>query len=259
MREGTRLCFCEIEGIRERLVSDKSGACRDLFELVLVVSGEGRITVEGAALNLADGDAFLISPMSYREISTQNEIEYISVAFSPSVAFPNDAQISKKLETQGCGRLYKTENSKRLLVAALSGIEIASELDGSNGYEYALAAVKQAVIILTSLSGESIYASEHELGAKICSYISENLTEELSLERIAKTFFISKFYLCRAFKNYIGSSIHSYIVAKRVGLAKRLIDSGEVASAVAYKVGFGDYSAFYRAYVKHVGKAPTQS
>ena len=36
-----------------------------------------------------------------------------------------------------------------------------------------------------------------------------------------------------------------------------MIEGGESASGAAYKVGFGDYSAFYRAYVKIVGKSPT--
>jgi homocysteine S-methyltransferase len=40
-------------------------------------------------------------------------------------------------------------------------------------------------------------------------------------------------------------------------LAKQLIEAGETASRAAYRVGFGDYSAFYRAYVKIVGKSPT--
>ena len=259
MREGTRFCSREIEGGRERLACEKKGACRDLNEIVLVISGSGKITVEGNSVDVAEGDAFLTRHMAYREISTQNEIEYMSVAFSPESVFPGDEQMQKKLEVEGCGRLYRSENGKRLLMSSLSGLDVASELEGASKYEYALSAVRQTVIILSSLSGESIFPSEDGLGARICSYISDNLTEELSLERIARAFFISKFYLCRAFKDYIGSSIHSYIVAKRVGLAKRLIDCGESASAVAYKVGFGDYSAFYRAYVKHVGKSPTQA
>ena len=41
--------------------------------------------------------------------------------------------------------------------------------------------------------------------------------------------------------------------------AKQLIESGETASGAAYRVGFGDYSAFYRAYVKVLGVAPTSS
>jgi AraC-like DNA-binding protein len=39
--------------------------------------------------------------------------------------------------------------------------------------------------------------------------------------------------------------------------ARELIEGGETASGAAEKVGFGDYSAFYRAYVKIVGKSPT--
>jgi AraC-like DNA-binding protein len=39
--------------------------------------------------------------------------------------------------------------------------------------------------------------------------------------------------------------------------AKQLIESGETASSAAYKVGFGDYSSFYRAYVKVIGRSPT--
>ena len=39
--------------------------------------------------------------------------------------------------------------------------------------------------------------------------------------------------------------------------AKELIEAGETASSAAYRVGFGDYSSFYRAYVKIVGEPPT--
>jgi AraC-like DNA-binding protein len=39
--------------------------------------------------------------------------------------------------------------------------------------------------------------------------------------------------------------------------ARQLIESGTTAAGAAEKVGFGDYSAFYRAYVKIVGKSPT--
>jgi len=73
---------------------------------------------------------------------------------------------------------------------------------------------------------------------------------------LAHRFFVSKYYLCRAFKRQSGSSIHNYINLKRVLYAKRLIESGETASHAAYMVGFGDYSAFYRAYMKHIGSSP---
>ena len=39
--------------------------------------------------------------------------------------------------------------------------------------------------------------------------------------------------------------------------AVELIEAGETASSAAYRVGFGDYSSFYRAYVKIIGEPPT--
>ena len=99
--------------------------------------------------------------------------------------------------------------------------------------------------------------NEGELGARVIRYLNENITRDVSLDSLAKRFFVSKYYLCRAFKKHNGISVHGYINQKRVMYAKQLIESGETASGAAYKVGFGDYSAFYRAYVKLVGKAPT--
>jgi AraC-like DNA-binding protein len=70
-------------------------------------------------------------------------------------------------------------------------------------------------------------------------------------------FFVSKFYLCRVFKGYSGTSIHAYINKKRIMMAKEYIENGMSARAASEAVGYQDYSAFYRAYVKIVGKSPT--
>ena len=61
-------------------------------------------------------------------------------------------------------------------------------------------------------------------------------------------------------KEHAGVRLDAYVSdvteLSRSGAVK-LIESGETASVAAYRVGFGDYSSFYRAYVKIVGHAPT--
>jgi AraC-like DNA-binding protein len=89
-------------------------------------------------------------------------------------------------------------------------------------------------------------------------YINDFIDKDNNLDFLSKKFFVSKYYLCHTFKKYTGVSIHSYINHKRVIYAKQLIDEGETASGAAYRVGFGDYSAFYRAYVKILGVPPTK-
>ena len=113
------------------------------------------------------------------------------------------------------------------------------------------------MLLLSVATRESIPRDERELGARVIKYLNEHIYKVVSLDKIAKKFFVSKFYLCRAFKKHNGISVHGYINQKRVMYAKQLIESGESASAAAYRVGFGDYSAFYRAYVKLIGRAPT--
>ena len=92
---------------------------------------------------------------------------------------------------------------------------------------------------------------------EVLSYINSNLENDLSLDTIASKFFISKYYLMRKFKNQIGSSIHSYVIQKRLILAKSLISDGLSMSTVCSKCGFNDYSSFVRAFKKAYGVSPS--
>lgn len=91
----------------------------------------------------------------------------------------------------------------------------------------------------------------------VLNYINSNLESDLSIDTIASKFFISKYYLMRKFKNQIGSSIHNYIIQKRLILAKSLISEGLTMSNVCSKCGFNDYSSFVRAFKKIYGVSPS--
>ena len=116
------------------------------------------------------------------------------------------------------------------------------------------------LIFLFSLANtERTVSYDGDISVRVIKYLNENINRNISLEFLANRFFVSKYYLCRVFKKHNGISIHGYITQKRVMQAKLLIEAGETASAAAYKVGFRDYSAFYRAFVKIVGLPPTNS
>ena len=74
----------------------------------------------------------------------------------------------------------------------------------------------------------------------------------------AKRFFISKYYLCHLFRKHTGVTVLAYLNSKRIAMAHHLISKGEPPTEVAYRVGFQDYSTFYRAYKKETGQAPTE-
>ena len=53
-------------------------------------------------------------------------------------------------------------------------------------------------------------------------------------------------------------SVFSYLATKRIALAEQLLEDGLPANEVAERVGFHDYSVFYRAYKKTTGRSPSQ-
>jgi AraC-like DNA-binding protein len=142
------------------------------------------------------------------------------------------------------------------LISAFERYAVAASLSDEEREAYMRILLSEIVLLLSVSRGDKISADDGELGAKVIRYLNDNITANITLDKLAKRFFVSKYYLCRAFKKHNGISIHGYVNQKRVMYAKQLMEEGETASGAAYRVGFGDYSAFYRAYIKVIGTSP---
>lgn len=90
----------------------------------------------------------------------------------------------------------------------------------------------------------------------ILAYLDQHLTEDLTLERLEKMFFISKYHLSRLFKKHTGSTIHEYIIYKRIALAKKMLADGYNVTEACMGSGFNDYTGFLRMFKKKVGVLP---
>ena len=78
-----------------------------------------------------------------------------------------------------------------------------------------------------------------------------NLSNDISLDRLANEFYVSKYHLCSIFKKFTGLTIGEYTTQKRLSMADDLVKEGESLSDAALKAGFKNYSSFYKAYKKH--------
>lgn len=92
----------------------------------------------------------------------------------------------------------------------------------------------------------------------LCSYIANHLDEDLSLSVLARTFFVSKFYISHLFKDTIGLSVHQYILKKRLSACKDALLGTIPVSQLFLQYGFHDYSSFYRAFKKEYGLSPKE-
>ena len=92
----------------------------------------------------------------------------------------------------------------------------------------------------------------------ILRYLSEHLTEPVSIDDLAARFFVSKYHMMRQFRAQTGYTIHGYLTGKRLMRARAMIATGTPVLQASEESGFGDYSAFLRAYRKQFGAAPNQ-
>ena len=236
--------------------------CHNEYEILYVAEGQGRYLIEGAEFELKPRTLVFIRPFEYHcvEVEANSIYERYVLHFSDKFVVNEILGVLNKLtgeSDESSGMFYSPDAIPQMVVSAFDRLEEGANLSDTEKKFYCKLVLSELLVLLSSLGNQKIAHDEGELGARVARYINEYLERDVSLDVIAKKFFVSKYYLCRAFKKYSGVSIHSYITQKRVVYAKQLIESGETASGAAYKVGFGDYSAFYRAYIKVIGRAPT--
>lgn len=93
----------------------------------------------------------------------------------------------------------------------------------------------------------------------IVRYITENLTDNLTLTTIADKFGMHPVHLARKFKQETGTTFISYVNNQRVYLAKYYFHLGKYQlSEVATLSGFNSHSYFTKVFKKTTGDTPTQ-
>lgn len=88
-------------------------------------------------------------------------------------------------------------------------------------------------------------------------FIEEHLAQDVTLERAAREFFVSKSTIDQLFRKKLGISFYRYLTQSRLIAAKERILEGEALGRICTDVGFADYSTFYRAFRREYGVAPS--
>ena len=107
------------------------------------------------------------------------------------------------------------------------------------------------------LLAEAIELQHDDLASDVAAYMERNLTQELDIERLCNTFFVSKNTLYRVFEKNYGQTVKQYLIALRMNEASRLLAETEMSiSEIATAVGIGDYHYFCRVFTRQTGISP---
>ena len=92
----------------------------------------------------------------------------------------------------------------------------------------------------------------------ICHYINEHYAESLSLEGIAKQFFMSRAKLVRIFCSVLNLSPNQYITNVRISEAKARLRHGASVQGAAFASGFVNASYFIKVFRRYTGMTPEE-
>lgn len=161
------------------------------------------------------------------------------------------------------GNLLRTAGTKWEYLGDLVHAGVSEAEHKSPGWETVV--VGNTISLLTQLKRAfsdagtgTMQAEEPELPERAIAYIEDNLTGKITLADAARHLYVSESTVSQTFRRKMGVSFYHFVMQKRLIAAKTLILQGIPLEQVGERVGFSDYSGFYRAFRQEYGISPRQ-
>ena len=235
-------------------------------ELLYFVGGVGTYVVEGSEYRLAPGSVMLMraGETHMMHIVPGTPYERYVINFSPAqlagmdpegrwtAPFRDRPLGQKNLYTAAQLDTRRIRSCFDMIYATADADPYVQRTTMQAGLAVILCEIERAYLMGNAFAAQA----PQGLIAGVVDYINRHLTEELSLDLLAKRFFLSKSYLNQQFRQATGTTIWDYVLLKRLMQARSAIRSGVPATEAFRASGFNDYSSFYRRYKGRFGVAP---
>lgn len=93
---------------------------------------------------------------------------------------------------------------------------------------------------------------------KVVIYIEENLTEELSLQKLADEIELSKYQLIRGFRKVEDTTPWKFLMKKRIDKVKEMLEEGISPGQAAVEAGFYDQSHMNNVFRENTCQTPKE-
>ena len=243
------------------------------YELYYFVSGDVKFLYDGAIYNMQPDSFIIVVPNVFHGIHVLSDKSYerYTLHFTEDVIRMNRRKLLmgalptlQNLYGEGGTLKHYTPDAKKLNLKPLfEEFDRLYELPKSAhlaGVETLTEAILLRLMLCAgaeSLPGDTqvFHAGLRDLD-EVRTYIHQNLTKKLTLEDVAGRFYVSKGKLNLRFSRQTGYTVMEYVNRCRLKYAQQLLLNGLSAAEACQASGFGDYTAFYRAYVKQLGHPP---
>ncbi len=240
----------------------------DRLEIYYFLAGDCTYLIEGTAYHLRPHDIIFKRPLEAHKLIVNDEsVPYERIGITLPLDMFNSLDNEQQLFTEMMQRPLGTNNrftaedfGNPLCTEAMAQIAARGEtMTRTEFLSHIFLLLTEADRVLKSKSSDT--QSNHRATAvstRLIDYTNEHLYDDITMQTLGDTFFLSYSQINRIFKQHTGSTAGQYITTKRLLSARDKIRHGASPAEVCYLCGYNDYSSFYRAYVKYFGHSPKQ-
>ncbi len=241
----------------------------DFYEIYFFLSGKVSYVVEGKTYHLKYGDILLTNNRElHKPLITDGRtydrfVVWVNPAYLHSLSCEG-ADLSLCFEASSKRHYNLLRPNSELLQTIRKLLERLESVNSQAVFGQAI--LQQAYLMeLLVYVNMAYFHSEDAPGtdivynikiSEIIRYINDNLCGDLSLDTLSREFYVSKYHLSRQFKQYVGLTIHQYVMKKRLIAAKLLLLDGASVSDAYAGSGFGDFSNFLKVFKQEFGVSP---
>lgn len=224
----------------------------DSYLVALVLSGQGTLVYNECTYPLQPGSCFFIDcKIPYCHQSSQKDPwELLWVHFKGASSSSYYEYFSSHSTPALCPTCFEElrDQLARLPKLCQNG-DLSAEIEASRILVEIL-----SLLLLALAAPQDISPTSRVKMEEIRAYLDEHFTEKFSLDQLSEQFFISKYHLSREFKAFYGITLNTYVIARRITLAKRLLRfSDYTLEDIARLCGFYDASYLNKQFKKSEG------
>ncbi|MGC6770312.1 helix-turn-helix domain-containing protein [Enterococcus sp. LJL128] len=223
-------------------------------EILIVLSGKGNFIVENEKYPIKDRDIIIVNPYVQHTETSSGEypLWYVVIGI-------NNIKFEKKSSGDKQHFIFHDHMGDLLPFLKLA---IAEMNQKGWGYEAALKRLAETIVIkiyrdqkFTLVPVENKSVSKDSVLIK--EFIDLHFKEQLSLEDIAATIHLDKYYIIHTFKQNYHTTPMNYLMKKRIENTRELLESTDYQIAdIASITGFTSQSYFNQAFKKEMGVSP---
>lgn len=247
---GLTIYFGNIPTVTEREI-------HSYYEVMFYIGPELLLMTESGQRRIKNNTLLIIPKETYHLFRLEEKRDFVRIKISIPEAFIYGASLHTLM-----AEMKVIEKPAENIMSLLDKLKLI--LQEQANPSRAFYAYSVTLLLLAELN---VYDAGHakvssvgtsDMVTEIIDYISEHLSEDLTIDTLAKKMNYSASGIAHCFKKELGVSVHKYITMRRMILAEKRIRNGEKIINVPASCGYHEYSSFYKAYMKFFGHPPSE-